>query len=146
MGLLDKIFGKKPKPPEAEAAAEAAARRESDSQAETLEEAWEQQGTPQELQAAEVRAQLAGPNPPVMLDVREPNERQAFGFIPGSVSIPMSEFPERWRELDATRPVVVYCASGMRSFDAGFFLIEQGFKDVSNLNGGMQAWDGEVGR
>lgn len=142
MGLFDKLFGRKdedpandkPAPPEA---ADNAPGDDAD---------WQEQGTPQELQPAEVRELLAGDNPPVLVDVREKPELDASGWIPGAVHIPMSEFQERFRELDPAKPVVVYCAAGMRSFDAGFFLIENGFRDVANLNGGMHAWDGEVER
>lgn len=84
--------------------------------------------------------------PPVFLDVREDHERQTSGYIPGSVHIPSGEVEARWTELDPRRPVIVYCASGMRSMDAGAFLIEKGFADVSNLNGGMNKWQGPVKR
>ncbi len=138
MGLLDKLFGKKSDPQPAKPAATAPPPAEK--------EDWEDQGTPQEMQPAEVQKLLAGDNPPVLLDVREAPELDADGFIPGSVHIPMSQIEDRIGELDLSRPHVVYCASGMRSFDVGFKLIEHGCKDVSNLNGGIHAWTGEIAR
>jgi adenylyltransferase/sulfurtransferase len=99
-------------------------------------------GVPQELAASEVEVLYNSSNRPVFLDVREEHERQAEGFIPGSVHIPMDQLPDRLGELDPAAPLVVYCASGMRSMDAGAFLLEKGFRDVSNLNGGMMKWAG----
>jgi rhodanese-related sulfurtransferase len=133
MGLFDKLRGRKEEP-----APPAPSQPPGDD--------WQEQGTPQEMQPAEVRAALAGPNPPQLLDVREPQELQAKGWIAGSIHIPMRAVPERLGELDKTRPVVVYCAGGVRSFDVGFLLIENGFRDVANLNGGLAAWDGPVER
>lgn len=142
MGLFDKLFGRKsapaPQGPDSPAAAQATDGQDSGD--------WADAGTPQELQAAEVRERLDGENPPILLDVREHAELRADGWLPGAVHIPMGELESRVGELDKSRPVVVYCASGMRSFDAGFLLIEQGFRDVANLNGGIRQWDGEVER
>lgn len=134
MGLFDKLFGKQEQP------------KPTPLPAETPASDWEAQGTPQELQPAEVVERLAAPNPPILLDVREKRELEASGWIPGSVNIPTSEIQGRLGELDLSRPVIVYCASGMRSFDVGFLLIQSGCKDVSNLNGGIKAWKGEIAR
>ncbi|MDK2973175.1 MAG: hypothetical protein PWP23_2930 [Candidatus Sumerlaeota bacterium] len=141
MGLFDRMFGKKPS-----GDLPAIDRRDPETKASPpgSEADWEDQGTPQEMQPAEVREALAGSEPPQLLDVREPHELKASGWIPGAIHIPMAQVQTRLGELDKTRPVVVYCARGMRSFDVGFLLIENGFKNVSNLNGGMHAWDGDV--
>ncbi|MBI1291896.1 hypothetical protein GC173_11735 [bacterium] len=136
MGFLSKLFGKKDAPQAPPPAAKPAAQEE-----------WsEGSSVPQELAASEALLLFNGEKPPVFLDVREEHELDAFGFIPNSIHIPMHEVQGRTDELDAARPVVVYCASGMRSMDVGFFLIQQGFKDVSNLNGGINAWPGPVSR
>lgn len=139
MGLFDKLLGRKSAdaPQDAPQPAPPAAPEADD---------WQQQSTPQEVHASEVEAMLAGPNPPVLLDVREAPELAAKGFIPGSVHIPMSQIAGRVGELPKDRPIVVYCASGMRSFDVGFLLIEHGCRDVSNLNGGLKAWKGDIAR
>lgn len=134
MGIFDRLFGKKPAPEEPVPADPATVPPEDD---------WQDQGVPQELQPAEVRERLAAEPRPVLLDVREAPELQADGWIPGSVHIPMSELETRLGELDLSRPHIVYCASGMRSFDVGFLLIQNGCTDVANLNGGIRGWDGE---
>ncbi|MGF1574290.1 MAG: rhodanese-like domain-containing protein [Sumerlaeia bacterium] len=149
MGFFDFLFGKK----QASAAGSQGSTKEGKlnsapkstlpEAAATQEEDWENQGTPQEMQPAEVLELLQGNNPPQLLDVREVHELQADGKIPGAIHIPLGEVQMRCTELDKSRPVIVYCASGMRSFDAGFELIQQGFTDVSNLNGGIHAWPGE---
>lgn len=147
MGLFDFFFGKKSTPP-SPSDTEAPSRIRSGGQPTpshqpTEEEDWQNQGTPQEVQPAEVEALLKSSNPPQLLDVREEFELKADGIIPGSHHIPLADVSRRCKELDPNRPVVVYCASGMRSFDAGFTLIQKGFQDVSNLNGGIHAWRGE---
>jgi rhodanese-related sulfurtransferase len=141
MGFLAKLFGKKEAaaPPPAQAPAPAAAK------AATPSDEWDSgAGVPQELAAGEALALYESTERPVFLDVREEQELINFGFIPGSVHIPMSEIQGRADELQASKAVVVYCASGMRSMDVGFFLIQQGFKNVSNLNGGINSWSGPI--
>ena len=138
MGLFDFLKGKKKDKPE-----DLASVPQQEPEAEEEEE-WEEQGVPQELQPKEVQEMLESDEPPVLVDVREPHELEADGKIPGAVHIPMGELDERLGELDKDRYHVVYCASGMRSFDAGFKLIESGFGQVGNLNGGIKAWDGDI--
>ncbi|OBG20161.1 sulfurtransferase [Mycolicibacterium celeriflavum] len=87
-------------------------------------------------QLQQLRAQL--PNL-VVLDVRNPGERVA-GAVPGAVAIPLSCLMQRIDELDHSRPVVVYCASGYRSVIAASKLSAEGFVDVSDLLGGYSAW------
>jgi len=74
-----------------------------------------------------------------IVDVRNPGE-VAEGFVPGAVNIPVSQLPERFGELDPTRPTVVYCAGGYRSSVAASLLRQQGFVDVSDILGGYHAW------
>ena len=75
-----------------------------------------------------------------LVDVREPDE-VAEGTLDGAVNMPLTEFVERSAELDAAKPVVLFCRSGGRSAQAAQFLIDRGFTDVANLEGGMLAWD-----
>lgn len=136
MGIFCWLFGKKDKPaaPAATAASTSASEASND---------WESAGAvPQELAPREVLEMYESADPPVFLDVREADELAAEGFIPGSLHIPAGDLEGRIGELDPARPVVVYCSAGMRSMDAGAFLIEKGFKDVSNLNGGLSGWTG----
>lgn len=139
MGFLSRLFGKSeppapPKPTPAPAPTKPA-------------EEWSDSGAvPQELAAGEALALYQQEDRPVFLDVREPHELEAFGLIPGSVHIPMHEIQGRTDELNPAAPIIVYCASGMRSMDVGAFLLQQGFRDVSNLNGGLSAWTGPIER
>lgn len=75
-----------------------------------------------------------------LIDVREPSEAAA-GTIPGAVNIPLGELPSRLGELDPARPVVLLCRSGARSGHAADFLSANGFADVTNLTGGMLAYN-----
>ncbi len=92
-----------------------------------------------EITALQLKERLNGSNPPFLLDVREGWE-VARGIIPGGVHIPMNSVPGRMNEIPQDRPVVVYCAAGSRSYSVTAFLLENGFTDVANLEGGIQAW------
>ena len=76
---------------------------------------------------------------PFILDVRNPEEFQICR-IAGSTLLPLPELPQRFRELDKSRPMVVHCKSGMRSQKAIAFLRQQGFTQLRNLKGGILAW------
>ncbi len=69
-----------------------------------------------------------------ILDVRTPGEFRS-GAYPGARNIPVQELDRRLGELDKDRPVVVYCASGMRSASAERLLRARGFADVVNGGG-----------
>lgn len=69
-----------------------------------------------------------------VVDVRTPGEFQA-GAYPGAVNIPVQELDRRVGELRKDRPIVVYCASGMRSASAERLLRARGFADVVNGGG-----------
>ncbi|HEY4622540.1 MAG TPA: rhodanese-like domain-containing protein [Solibacillus sp.] len=77
-----------------------------------------------------------------VIDVRE-NFEVEEGMIPGAVHIPLGSIPERTGELDASKPYIVVCKAGGRSASACDYLAAQGF-DVTNLEGGMLAYDGEL--
>jgi rhodanese-related sulfurtransferase len=76
---------------------------------------------------------------PLIVDVREPVEF-ASERIEGSVLIPMSVFADRHAELPKDRPLVMQCHSGSRSSSATMFLLQRGWTDVRNLDGGIAAW------
>lgn len=91
-----------------------------------------------ELTPREVQERLQTDQPPLLLDVREPYEwRQAR--IPGALHIPMNSVPARLNELPKERPIVVFCAHGMRSFGVTHFLRQQGW-EAFNLAGGITQW------
>ena len=66
---------------------------------------------------------------------------QAQGFA--LVSIPMGEITQRIGELDSSRPVACLCHHGARSMRVAQFLAQQGFEQVANIAGGIDAWTQE---
>ncbi|MGR8998809.1 MAG: rhodanese-like domain-containing protein [Gammaproteobacteria bacterium] len=74
-----------------------------------------------------------------LLDVREPQEYQ-YARIANSVLIPLNQIPQRLGELDKNQEIVVICHHGMRSEQAANYLVKSGFKNISNLTGGIDAW------
>lgn len=80
---------------------------------------------------------------PQLLDVREPWEQQICR-IDGSRLAPMRSLPEQLDLLDPERPVVCICHHGARSAHVAMWLSRQGFADVYNLSGGVDAWARQV--
>jgi len=83
----------------------------------------------------------------VVLDVREPWELQtasvaADGF--SLVAIPMNQIPARMGELDPARAVACLCHHGARSQRVAMFLAQNGFGQVANVAGGIEAWSREL--
>ncbi|MBM3868127.1 MAG: molybdenum cofactor biosynthesis protein MoeB [Verrucomicrobia bacterium] len=99
--------------------------------------------TPLEISVEEASRLLAGPNPPVLLDVREPDE-YAVCRIEGSRLIPMNTVPTRLAEIPADAWVLVQCHHGGRSMRVTQFLRSKGFARVTNLQGGIDAWSLKV--
>ena len=73
----------------------------------------------------------------ILVDIRETEERQIDGFIPGSVHAPrgLLEF-----KVDPERRLILYCGTGGRSALAAKTLLDMGFSSVSTLAGGYDAW------
>ncbi len=92
-----------------------------------------------EVTPEELRAELAGPDPPLLVDVREPEELE-ISHLAGAVPIPKGELPERVDEITRARAVVLFCRSGGRSSDATRTLLDLGFQNVRSLRGGINAW------
>ena len=78
-----------------------------------------------------------------LLDVREPWE-YALAKLEGSQLIPLGTLPQSLGKLDRNAEIVAYCHRGMRSADAVGFLLQQGFPQVKNLVGGIDAWSVQV--
>ena len=78
-----------------------------------------------------------------LLDVREPHE-YSLAKIEGSVLIPLGTLPNSLDQLDKENEIIAYCHRGMRSADAVGFLLQQGFANVKNLIGGIEAWSVEI--
>jgi rhodanese-related sulfurtransferase len=83
---------------------------------------------------------LSSSEPPLALDVRTPREREQK-FIEGSRSIPLNHLVGRVQELPKNRPLLVHCAGGYRSSIAASLLQRCGFELVSEIAGGMSAWE-----
>ncbi len=94
-----------------------------------------------ERTAAEVQAMREHGEDFLLLDVREPEE-YATARIESALLLPLGELPRRIAEIAEwkDRPVVVHCHHGPRSARACALLLEHGFRDVSNLVGGIEAW------
>ena len=99
-----------------------------------------------EFSATQLRDYLASDNnDPLLLDVREPWEFRVCQ-IQGSQLIPMGQIPASLKALDPQRETVVICHHGIRSRQVAMFLEYQGFADVINLAGGVDAWARDVDR
>lgn len=96
-----------------------------------------------ELSAKQLAEKLKAENPPQLIDVREPREWQ-MARIPGAQLKPMSQFQDWFGELDKSAEYVFQCHSGMRSMQVAAYLKAQGFQNVFNLRGGIEAWSLEV--
>lgn len=98
----------------------------------------------QRLTPVELHALLAAADPaPLLLDVREEWEF-AHSRIDGSVNVPLGRLPEAAPRLTRAAPVVVICHHGIRSAHAAHYLEQIGFTEVSNLEGGIDAWARQV--
>jgi len=95
------------------------------------------------ISATELRAKLDRKEKFVLVDVREPFEYDICN-IPGSKLIPLGELPARLSELDSADDIVLHCKVGARSAKALRVLQEAGFRKLSNLRGGIDAWADEV--
>ncbi|MFQ3587507.1 MAG: MBL fold metallo-hydrolase [Fimbriimonadaceae bacterium] len=79
-----------------------------------------------------------------VIDVRGANE-PVSGRVPKAIHIPLGQLAKRLDEVPTDRPVVVYCAGGMRSAIAVSILKGHGFADVSNLAGGYDCFETACG-
>jgi rhodanese-related sulfurtransferase len=97
------------------------------------------------MRPAELLARLSEPEGdlPLLLDVREPWEYEVC-HIKGSRLLPMRGIQGRVAELDPERETVVICHHGVRSYHVARFLEHNGFQNVVNLTGGVDAWAKEA--
>lgn len=75
----------------------------------------------------------------LLIDVREPDE-YAQAAIEGSQLIPLATLPDRISEIPRDQEVVIHCKAGGRSARAAQYLIDQGYTQITNVTGGMDAW------
>jgi sulfur-carrier protein adenylyltransferase/sulfurtransferase len=96
-----------------------------------------------EISPEALAARLAGEDPPLIIDVRNPSEWEIV-HLPGATLIPLAELPQRVTELARAREVVLYCHTGWRSAQGTQLLLELGFTHVSTLSGGIEGWAQKV--
>jgi rhodanese-related sulfurtransferase len=75
----------------------------------------------------------------VLVDVRTAQEFKS-GHIPGAKNVPLNQLSKQLKKVPKNRTVVVVCQSGNRSRSACNLLINAGYEDVINLNGGTTRW------
>lgn len=81
-----------------------------------------------------------------LVDVRTPME-VSQGKLPGALHVPIDELEERLAEIPRDgEATLIYCAGGGRSAAACEFLSNQGWSNLFNLEGGIQAWPGSIER
>lgn len=101
-----------------------------------------------QLQASDgidpVQAQVMNQQGALLLDVREPEEYAAI-HAPNARLIPLGELESRLSEIAEykDKPIAVMCRSGRRSAKAVSFLKDAGYTQVSNIKGGIMAWEGQ---
>ena len=78
-----------------------------------------------------------------LIDVREPWEYN-IAKIEGAQLIPLGSLGTEYKKLDPNAEIVILCHMGMRSMDATQFLLQQGYTNVKNLTGGINAWSMQI--
>lgn len=97
-----------------------------------------------QLLPGEVAALLAAAKPALLLDVREPDEYCGdLGHVAGSVLVPLEDLAQRAQAFEGwkRKVVITICRAGVRSTTAAAILTSLGFEQVSNMKGGMLAWN-----
>ncbi len=84
--------------------------------------------------------ELAGAQPPWVLDVRNPREWNTK-HIAGSTNIPLNHLQQRIQEIPCDRRIAVHCAGGYRSSIAASILHQHGITNLIELAGGLAAWE-----
>ena len=80
----------------------------------------------------------------ILLDVRTDAEVLQSKIPIDSIHIPMNQIPSRIIELNKNRNIIVYCKSGKRSQRVCDYLIQNDFKNIQNLDGGILAWANKI--
>lgn len=79
-----------------------------------------------------------------IVDIREPEEREVMGMIPGAYPFPVARLSRQpWRlmaVIPASRPIALACMSGRRSLEALEVTRDVGFSEVCSLKGGLLGW------
>lgn len=84
--------------------------------------------------------ELADRKNEVMLIDTRTSEEYSFGTIPGAINIPLDEMREHLSEIPTDKPVVLFCAVGLRGYLAQRILMGRGYRNVRNLIGGYKTY------
>jgi sulfur-carrier protein adenylyltransferase/sulfurtransferase len=95
-----------------------------------------------EVTVQQLKALLDAKADIMILDVRNPDEYAICNL--GGHLIPFKELATRLHELNPSQQIIIHCHGGGRSSRATDFLMQQGFKHVYNLRGGITAWANEI--
>ncbi len=95
----------------------------------------ERRGVMPSMTPGELLDELAGGDPPLVVDVRSSREHQA-GRLPESFNVPVDELRDRLDDLPSDRPIAMYCGVGYRSYIAQQILRNLGRENVRNVLGG----------
>lgn len=82
-------------------------------------------------------------NEVMLIDTRTPEEF-SFGSIPGAINIPLDDLRDRMSEVPTSKPVVLFCAVGLRGYLAQRILMGNGYRNVRNLSGGYKLYSAAV--
>ncbi|MFP7230867.1 rhodanese-like domain-containing protein [Bacillus subtilis] len=91
-----------------------------------------------QITTAELKSELKNKGKQ-FIDVRTPHEFHTR-HIKGFRNIPLSNLLRQTNQLSKDREIFVICQSGMRSLKASKVLKKQGFKNITNIKGGMNTW------
>lgn len=92
---------------------------------------------------AEIKRRLDAGEPLRIVDVREADEH-LIAHIEQAELHPMSQFQSWWQQLPRDREIVVICHHGSRSAQVCMALSQAGFGQLTNMQGGIDAWSREV--
>ena len=99
---------------------------------------------PDEVTVQDLKRALDNPGLGIkVIDVREQDEHR-IAHIKGAELLPLSQLPQRFRELDPNQPHYLHCKMGGRSMQALGFLRQQGFRNLKSVQGGITAWSNEI--
>jgi rhodanese-related sulfurtransferase len=77
----------------------------------------------------------------LIVDVRKAEELADITFdVPNYVNIPIDELEERINEIPKNKEIVMVCLSGERSLKTTYFLMNAGYENVYNMDGGIIKW------
>ena len=101
---------------------------------------------PLEITPQEVTDRLKRDRPPVLLDVREPQEF-ALCHIEGSELVPMNTVPAELQRLESLADeadIITICHHGVRSLQVVYWLRQQGLENCFSMTGGIDRWSAEI--